>query len=270
MAPEEAAENYLYDFIYLNHDALAFYNAQLDGDGMLTSSVVTHSTGEKMKQNIGGSVKIVQGSHEESSHYGSSRQNSFDTSKSLPLNVMREMNRRSLIQSDIESAQVGQAVLFSGRMQIVDLALISGILQPALQTELDKMPEQTAAQKRARQKKAAENEALVKMFQSLPELLQIRLFDDEKSAWCTVRHADMMVDSFSLAMKHGVTVRGEWHVLAVLDALPEDSELDMKAFEYMTDVDNGYFTALLHLRGMMGRRFNEYGITPLAVFRKLV
>ena len=46
--------------------------------------------------------------------------------------------------------------------------------------------------------------------------------------------------------------------------------MDMKAFEYMTDVDNGYFTALLHLRGMMGRRFNEYGITPLAVFRKLV
>lgn len=31
-----------------------------------------------------------------------------------------------------------------------------------------------------------------------------------------------------------------------------------------------YFSAFLHLRGVMGRRFNEYGITPLAIFRKVI
>ena len=54
-----------------------------------------------------------------------------------------------------------------------------------------------------------------------------------------------------------------------MDALPNDNNLDNKAFEYMTDMDTAYFTAVLHLRTVMGRRFNEYGITPLVIFRKI-
>ena len=268
MEPNAAAENYLYDFIYLNHEALSFCQTQLDDDGLLTGSVVTRSSGEQMRQQVGGSVKVIHGTHEETGSHHSSRQNSFDTSKNLPLDVMRELNARGLIH-DITQAKPGQIVLLSGRMQMVDLVLMNDLLEPALDMELSNMPSLTDAHRRKKREKAEENGTLIKMFSALPKLLQVRIFDDTKSAWCTIRHVDMMQDSFSIAMKHGVTVRGQWHVLAVLDALPDDTELDEKAFEYMTDLDNGYFTALLHIRTMMGRRFNEYGISPLAIFRKL-
>ncbi|OSI06798.1 hypothetical protein BWD08_10575 [Neisseria animaloris] len=270
MERQEAEESCLYDFIYINHDVLSFYNAQLDKDGLLTQSVVTHASEEQMKQGLKGGVPMLGGNYEQGSHLKSSRQNSFDTSKNMPLNVIRELNERGLIHKEIDAAQLGQIVLFSGRMQIVDFALMNSIVKPAKNMEVAGMPNSTAAQKRKRQEKEAEVKAVVSIMEVLPKLLQIRIFDDERSAWCAVKHDDMLPNTFALALKHSVTVPGEWHVLAVLDALPDDTEVDRKAFEYMTDLDNGYFSAFLHLRGVMGRRFNEYGITPLAIFRKVI
>lgn len=92
MERQEAEENCLYDFIYINHDVLAFYNAQLDKDGLLTQSVVTHSSEDQNKQNLKGGLAVFSGGVENSSNIKSSRQNSFDTSKNMPLSVIRELN----------------------------------------------------------------------------------------------------------------------------------------------------------------------------------
>ncbi|WP_308020744.1 DUF6414 family protein [Neisseria bergeri] len=270
MERQEAEENCLYDFIYINHDVLAFYNAQLDKDGLLTQSVVTHSSEDQNKQNLKGGLAVFGGGVENSSNIKSSRQNSFDTSKNMPLSVIRELNARGLIRDNIEQTKPGQVVLFSGRMQIVDLALMNSMVKPSMEMQLAAMHNSTEAHRRKRREKEAEIKSTAAMMESLPKLLQIRVFDDEKSVWCAVRHDDMLPNTSALALKHDVTIPGEWHVVAVLDALPNDNnDLDNKAFEYMTDMDTAYFTAFLHLRTVMGRRFNEYGITPLVIFRKI-
>ena len=271
MERQEARENCLYDFIYINHDVLAFYNAQLDEDGLLTQSVVTHSSEDQNKQNFKGGLPGLGGSFESGSNIKSSRQNSFDTSKNMPLSVLRELNLRGLIQDDVGQAKTGQIVLFSGRMQIVDLSLMNSMVKPSMEIELAAMPNSTDAHKRKRREKEAEIKNVASMMEALPKFLQIRVFDDEKSVWYAVKHDDMLPNTSALALKHDVTIPGEWHVVAILDALPNDNEdLDQKAFEYMTDMDTTYFTAFLHLRTLMGRRLNEYGITPLFIFRKIV
>lgn len=264
MAASEAQENYLYDFLYVNHDILSSYNAQLDNDGLLTSSVVTHQTSEQITNSVSGDIKVIKGQREESSHFHSTRQNNFDTSKNMPLNVIRELNSRGLIHNDISTAQLGQIVLFSGRMQLVDLAMMSDLIIPSLDVYIDD-PSSGEAE-RARQVK---NSSYVKLIRAMPRVLQIRIFDDEKSAWCTVEPKDMVQNTFSLAMKYDVTIHGEWHMLAVLDAFPDDKAIDNKAFEYMSQFDMNYIETFLSIRQLIGRRPTEYGLTPLAIFRKL-
>lgn len=49
MAHDEVVGNSLYDFIYINHEALSLYNAQLDKDGLLTHQVITKSVSDQQK-----------------------------------------------------------------------------------------------------------------------------------------------------------------------------------------------------------------------------
>ena len=208
MERQEAEENCLYDFIYINHDVLEFYNAQLDKDGLLTQSVVTHSSEDQNKQNLKGGLAVFSGGVENSSNIKSSRQNSFDTSKNMPLSVIRELNARGLIRDNIEQTKLGQVVLFSGRMQIVDLALMNSMVKPSMEMQLAAMHNSTEAHRRKRREKEAEIKSTAAMMESLPKLLQIRVFDDEKSVWCAVRHDDMLPNTSALALKHDVTIPG--------------------------------------------------------------
>lgn len=272
MAHDEATENSLYDFIYINHEALSLYNAQLDKDGLLTHQVVTKSVGDQFKSQVGGSVKVFSGSHEEQSTIAESTQSNFDASRAMPLNVIRELNHRGLIQNDIEQAKLGQIVLFSGRLQIIDYALMASIVRPATQIHVNEMPNKTPLEKQNRKAKQAELEGLSNLIEQMPKLIQFRLFDDSRSAWGTISSGNLMVHSLDFVMKHVVTVPGQWHILAVLDALPDgapEMEIDEAAFKYMTELETGYVETFIHMRGMMGRRLEEYGVSPLAIFRKV-
>ncbi|UOO76053.1 hypothetical protein LVJ85_08325 [Neisseria sp. Dent CA1/247] len=272
MVHDEAAENSLYDFIYINHEALSLYNAQLDKDGLLTHQVITKSVSDQQKNQLGASVKLVSGGHEMQSSVSESTQSNFDASRAMPLNVIRELNHRGLIQKDVEQAKLGQIVLFSGRLQIVDYALMASIVRPATQMHINEMPCKTPTEKLNKKAKQAEFDAFANLIEQMPKLIQFRLFDDHRSAWGTISSGSLMVHSLDFVMKHAITVPGQWHILAVLDALPDgaaEMEIDKAAFKYMTQMESAYMEAFIHLRGLMGRRLEEYGVSPLAIFRKV-
>lgn len=272
MVHNEAAENYLYDFIYLNHEALSLYNAQLDKDGLLTHRIVTQSVNEQQKSQVGGSIQIMSCHHEAQSSITESSQSSFDASRSMPLNVIRELNHRGLIQHNIEQAKLGQIVLLSGRLQITDYALMASIVRPATQAHINEMPNQTPVDKINRKAKQLELETFSNLIEQMPKLAQFRIFDDERSAWGTISSGSLMVHSLDFVMKHSLTIPGKWHILAVLDAVPDNDEetgIDSAVFKYMTGMESSYVEAFMHLRGIMGRRWEEYGISPLAIFRKI-
>ena len=270
MAHDAAAEDSLYDFIYINRESLSLYNAQLDKDGLLTHSIVTKSAAEQDKRHMEGNAHLVSGGYEKQEHIAESTQNNFDASHAMPLNVMCELNRRGLIRTDITQAQLGQIVLFSGRLQVVDYRLMAAIIRPATRMHINGMPIKTAAERQAKKDKQKEVDVLADMIENVPKLIQFRVFDDERSAWGSISSGSLMVHSLDFVMKHSVSIPGRWHVLAVVDALPESIEadnLDAAVFKYMTEFESGYAETFIHLRSMMGRRLEEYGISPLAIFR---
>lgn len=272
MAHDEVVGNSLYDFIYINHEALSLYNAQLDKDGLLTHQVITKSVSDQQKNQLGASAKIISGGLENQSSVSESMQSNFDASRAMPLNVIRELNRLGLIQKDIEKAKLGQIVLFSGRLQIVDYALMASLIRPAMHMHIHEMPSKTPNDKINKKSKQAELDAFANLIEQMPKLVQFRLFDDNNSAWGTISAGNLMVHSLDFVMKHSITIPGQWHILAVLDAVPDkddETEIDSAALKYMTQMESGYVEAFMHLRGMMGRRLEEYGVSPLAIFRKV-
>lgn len=115
----------------------------------------------------------------------------------------------------------------------------------------------------------------------LPHTIQARLIvNRDESVWCSLREEGLVISASDLTLKHGVTVSGQWTMVGVLDALPEagasgaPSEAALAEFGSSAAAGTAPFSELMfHLtpaiRGLLGRPFLAYGLTPLVIFRQI-
>ncbi|HFO9942279.1 TPA: hypothetical protein ACHLGH_004010 [Escherichia coli] len=109
------------------------------------------------------------------------------------------------------------------------------------------------------------------MFSLLPFSTQIELLDDQENIfWMSVKADDLALDVGNLALKYGSRIRGEWYVIGVIDALPDISEETVSEPEIPSNEIRSAIDYMLEgIREMIGRRGTSYGMTPLAIFRKV-
>lgn len=110
---------------------------------------------------------------------------------------------------------------------------------------------------------------------------------DEFSGW-SVLNADGLVASPSdFLLKHGVNIPGQWYILGVIDATPNDEEIpaeeavqvaedaipdgDIEGIQTIATKGMGGFLDEIApmIRLMFGRRDTQYGLTTLLIFRRV-
>ena len=254
--------NYLFDFLYLDRNRIASYCAQLFDGGVLTGvkSVSASQDASTDKGSVGvtgffGYEGVMASTATESI------ERQYDAAWSMPLNIIHSLSENNYIVDDITQAAMGQIILFEGGVQFIDLRMIQGMWDKIIRIQLAEIAPKLRKQSEQDMKRLAE------LISELPHTLQMKVFSDVAQLWATLTPEYLIVNPSDLALKHGSKIPGQWHVLAVLDARPDDGGLP--SARNHTPVEEGMLTMLNVLREMLGRSPSDYGVTPLAIFRPI-
>lgn len=287
MAHASQSTDSIFDFLYADVDRLKSWLAQLIEDGVPTghkrtsqsTATDTSEVSGGMDVNAQASVLIAKGNVKGavSGRLGAAEgslsavERSFDATWSLPLNVLDRLDEEALIERDISKATIGSIVLVSGTPRLFDIKLLQDVWKPAIgfMTGQEKVTHRNKAELTAQKSLFA---AIGEVLQAMPPTPQIAMIDSSgRQVWGCVRQEHMVVDASSLALTHGSSVKGTWHVLAVLDATPDD-EFDAgqsvpgsaPAYSQLMESTADVLSAI---RNLMGRPNGAYGITPVVIFR---
>jgi hypothetical protein len=124
--------------------------------------------------------------------------------------------------------------------------------------------------KKAHAEKKREAEANAQIISKVPHSIQGTFLTDDGDAWFTLQPEHMRINPEDLAFKHGSDLPGEWHMLGIVDALPDSEAPDSSMIDRVnTPLEEAFRTMLSMLRFVLGRPINRYGITPIMIFRTM-
>lgn len=257
----------IYDFIYVDIGKLRSYYSQLDESGLLnTITTSTTNISDKIGKFGAGKNPIVELSSETKTSSANNLTQVFDHQESLSFKSIEVLNAAGLINRDISEAKYGQLVLTSGNAKMYDLSMLHSswgdIVKSFAKTENSRGKPQKAVI-------SPEEKMIIKMLESMDPLMSFKIKDShENTSWAAMEPRHLIGDPFGYFLKHGTVLRGNWHVLGILEAIPLDSPIDDDAYpeddilSSLADIGNA-------IRVLMGRKDDEYGITPIAIWRKL-
>lgn len=274
----------IFDFLFVDNERLRSWFAQVFDDGVLLSHKKTSHSGDASSKELSGTVEVGgkidaflasadmkgkgQARDGSNSFANTSHEKNFDATWSLPLSVLDRLDEFSFIQRDISTARIGSLVLLSGRPQIIDIKFMQDIWEPAVNFVLGNQKITHKNKTEASSAKAAMAN-LNEIFRKMPPSPQMLLCDEnENLTWACIKEEHMVVSTSSLALTHGDAISGNWHVLGVLDAVPNEyasEPLPLWKSELLQAASN----LLGSIREMMGRPTNAYGITPVLIFRTI-
>ncbi len=304
-APADPPADSVYDFLYHDARRVGSFLAQFDPSGHLTSLKQTEAaesgSGMKFSATAGANVAVARGGAtlEDQRTTGEKEmlERAYDPLWTNARALLDFLADRHMIYRDMRQAHIGQFVLASGPLTVMDLTLWKGLwslptvrrvlTESASELSQENSGSSAISQNRSerrhaakktnvntRQKTPIENqfEAAFEIIGMLPHTVQARLRDDTgASVWCSLREDDLVVSASDLTLKHGATVSGRWNMLGVLDATPEPSTLLDNAGA-LTGA-SAFGELMLHLtpaiRGILGRPQSDYGMTPLMIFREI-
>jgi hypothetical protein len=161
-----------------------------------------------------------------------------------------------LFNRDIKTTPVSQIALISGSMRLIDIRMLKEMWKPIFKL---------ATAGTAKNKKL--DDVMVDVISKLPHALQMSLFTGTEEAWSTLSPEHMTINPDDIALKHGSSVAGDWMLLGVVDAQPEEDI--QKPVHSSRDLENGMLQVLTGIREFFGRPCSAYGITPIAIFRPI-
>ncbi|WP_176317730.1 DUF6414 family protein [Burkholderia vietnamiensis] len=278
----------IFDFLYADTYRLKSWLAQLLDDGVPTGHRRTSQTGESDNSEVSGNVDVtakasaliakaevkgaVTGKLGTLESSLSSVERSFDASWSLPLNVLDRLDEAGLITRDISTAKIGSVVLITGTPQLHDIKLLQDVWKPAIgfMTSQEKI---THRNKSEITSKKMMLQSIGEVLQVMPPTPQITMADvSGRLVWGCLNDDHMVISASSLALTHGTSVKGTWHVLAVLDATPDEDIDDPHEFDSVmaySQLMASTADVLGSIRDLMGRPSQAYGITPVVIFRSI-
>jgi hypothetical protein len=295
----DSEDRSVYDFLYNDHRRVGSFLAQF-GVGHLQQLTQTKEAerGSERSSTVegkGGVPGVAAGSIKNAEQTslaaaeGSVRV--YDPLWSNARALLNHLHENELIERDISSAAVGSVVLASGALNIIDLGMIKAMWAlPSIQRSVHAGGQASAMEPGNRQDRRAQTkrnkpevrdpntELLLEVLPVLPHSLNILLHGAAGTAWGTLDEEHLVGRSSDLVLKHGATISGEWHVLGILDAQPDFSNLEQIIGEQEFDVGGflnnsliGQISNLLApiVQFLLGRPTAAYGITPLMIFREI-
>lgn len=291
------ARDSVYDFLYYDAQRLGSFLAQLDPNGHLQglTQAVTVTESTSTKSTVGGDgglpgvAKVVVSSEDNAS--GARTDNAartYDPRWVNALNLLDHLNQRGMIRRGIENSSLGEFVLESGTLSVIDMLFLKGAWEsPHIRKQVIEGGQisregKNSAQYRAELQAHRDNtEVGFELIKIMPHSVQAQLMAQHLS-WMTLDGASLTVPAGDLALKHGVTLAGVWHVLGVVDAAPDEgASLDlanalgridiMQAAAALMSTPVGLMAQALSpaSRIFMGRPPQAYGMTPILIFREI-
>lgn len=267
---ESQNEEYLCDYIYIDSVKLSHYYSQLSSHGLVvTSKRLTKETG---KQGSSGQVKIpvLSGSMAAETTNEQSLELSIDSAFSRPQETLDALYESGYVKSGLSANGLGKLVLEKGSISLFDIRMLKDIwmdmgdfVAASSTSHISNIKEKqrTAAQKKK------EFETIAKVIAKMPHSLQGTLSNNDDAAWFTLKPECLLANAEDLSFKHGSSIKGEWHVLGILDAIPDYLDEEGQALVMPSPIEGAMSDMLSGLRDLLGRPAYRYGITPVMIFR---
>jgi len=275
----------VYDFLYVDNDRIALYLSQFDQHGHLTTITKSVSTSDRTTGTLNSVVAKAEGMSDTTTALAKH----FDTQWVAPLLFLDRSNQRGMIKRELSSANLGQIVLSSGKIDFYDptamkdslaIASIKKLIQDgALNSQIGNHNSLPAPLKKKKDKEFIDNFNLAfDMLKILPHSKQLTIRGEVNTVWCSLNSDCLIGTSSDLMLKYGANIPGCWHVVGILDAKPEsgfEADEQQEGSTYSSDSGEGvmaqFYTAIAPLaRTVLGRPNSAYGVTPLLIFREVL
>ena len=277
----------VYDFLYHDAQRIGSFLGQFDPDGHLkglqTSADTGRSRGSKTAGGGTGGVPLIAtgtASHEqdEAQHWDRGAQRTYDPLWANARAFLDYIAQADLVERDAAKAAIGQFVLISGQVFVLDTAILKALTAGTLFRQFARGG--TSAPAGPRQAKATgpnNTDFGIEILNAMPSTVQARVATHSGDAyWGSLAVEGLTSSPGDLMLKHGILLGGTWSMLGILDAVPTNELSD-----HQSEIQNAITMATLGpiigglgvmadaLRPMLGRPSDAYGIIPLLVFREI-
>ena len=294
----------VYDFLYHDARRIGSFLAQFDDSGHLQqirqSESAAKSSGQKSAASAGGGVPLVaqgQASHERTAgtEGRESLERVYDPLWSNARTLLDYLEAATLIHRDITNARIGQFVIASGNLSVLNAAMLPKIWESAsirdlairssvnsAKDALKALPKNPALRPADREK--LEKEAIrtaeatsrtaLDLLPAFPHSAQCTITGGNFSVWSSLSAEGLVSSAADLSLKHGTEIPGTWHLLGILDALPDKIAPQILIPPNPPNVGLEHMGKLIKNfsnigRQILGRSEAAYGVTALLLFREV-
>lgn len=263
--------DFLYDFLYLDREKAHSWLAQLVAEGVpISSKYQSGSTGANNVSASGGVPALIKAQGSASSSVSQGLERNFNNEWSIPLNLIDMLDEEKFISRDLSTTEIGSIVHLKGAASIMDIRFLQGSWE-SIGHIMQSDQAVTHANKKAINAQKTQISLIGNILKVMPPLPQLYLQTlDWQIGWAVLKTQHMLVDTSALSLTYGSQIEGEWHVIAVLDAVPdEQSDGHKLILPVGNELTTSMFTLLNALREHMGRPADAYAINPIAIFRAI-
>lgn len=270
---ESPSEEYLSDYAYIDSVRLSHYYGQLSKYGLVTQAKHSSKTSGKDLARLKVKAVVLEGAGHHESGSEEAVELQVDPAFSRPQETLDALYEAGYIGETISAARIGSLVLTKGHLSIFDIRMLKNmwpqIAEMVTASETSHITNLGQRQK-AQAAKKKENNVLAEIISQVPHSIQGTFLTDAGDAWFTLQPEYLRINAEDIAFKHGADLSGEWHVLGIVDALPDDLATQLEApARVNSEIEEGLRGMLGMLRMVLGRPLHRYGITPIMIFRTM-
>lgn len=268
MAQDLPNTELLFDFLYVDNYRIKSYYAQLTGFGALSALKMSDNTvtTQSKEANIG-APPIAGAKLSYVDTITNVGERSYDPMPSMPSDIINRLDELGFIGRELSCDNLGNLVLLSGKLGISDIGLLKDLSDVILRISADeKASLETNPNKRKKiyDQEIKANKNIFEILKHIPYSLEARLVMGGDEIWMTLNRDEIIGKAYELNFKHGDFLSGDYYVLGVLDATPNDNYQNNL---HQNDLKIAMSVMTKALKDLMGRPNDCYGITPIAIFR---
>ncbi|WP_347454067.1 hypothetical protein [Acinetobacter thermotolerans] len=275
MAQESQNIESIFDFFYLDNSKIKSFYAQLNGLGALNTLKNTSQIGDTRKLEATVGMPAVTGGKMGNDHtVNTTSEHLYDGLPTMPREMINRLDELGYIYRDLTPDNLGALVLLKGYLNITDIEVMKGVIDPTIKFMFNNMETNSGAERAEKKKAQDQMSPLIEFIKNIPFALSCNLFvgnEDNKSlteVWMSLAREDMSSTIHDINFKHGDKLAGEWYVLGVLDAIPTSLDTNNIILPDNDDMEQ-FRKSMSEMMKMFGRSDEAYGMTPIAIFRVL-
>ena len=185
------------------------------------------------------------------------------------MEVLRKLAYSGMICPDPTVAAPGNILLLQGRVGLLDFDLCEGLfsLLPDVAPQKDAFSGDLFRRSSPQRPEQKPFEFLKKVAALVPDSVTVLMKHADMSVWGAVRRASLFSTSGQLAMQCGPVLPGDWSMLAIVDVPVSGAGGEIDGLSRFSE---GLLRGLEGMRSVIGMPKQCLGVTPLAVFRRLL